>query len=84
MLVLITQDLEDANVFARDEEGFDTALNGGHAPTKFPPEVTYLDDAEQEAIMVRRVDMLQGGKVYDLPPKQAQSLIDQGLATDHA
>lgn len=84
MLVRITQDLEDANVFARDEEGFESAVNGGHAPTKFPPEVTYLDDAETEAIMVRRVDMLQSGKVYDLPPKQAQSLIDQGFAETHA
>lgn len=80
MKVTLKQDVEDANRFARDEEGFKRAISGDYAETKFHPDVEYLDDANTEPIIVRRVDILRGGKTYDLPPKQAENLIDLGFA----
>lgn len=80
MLVLVLEDLEDTNKFARDEEGFERALSEGYAQTKHIPEVTYLDDAKTEPLIVRRIDILKANQVYDLPEKQAKNLVELGLA----
>lgn len=79
MKVTINTTLEDANIFARDEEDFEKALTGDHCPIK-DLNTQYLDDEEQEPITVRRIDLLSEGETYDLPAKQAQNLIDLGHA----